>query len=138
MKLPCAVALMLLSLARGQIQVFLSSEQPDASGEMNRLSRKADLEWVNASDLASNATRLTINASQTKQELLGFGGAITDSSAYVFSTLHQSLQEDGRSWLSMRDSHSRAPTVEHGGSRCLNRLCLTQCSSCSTATAGTG
>lgn len=94
-RLIAASLLLVIQGTLGQIQVYLSAKDADSeTGEKARLTKQDDLEWLDSSSLDANATRLSITSGTTKQDIIGFGGAITDSSAFVFKDLRKSLQEE--------------------------------------------
>ena len=77
------------SVATAPVELYLSAKEP-----RERLSRLDDLEWVPATGntklAGSNSSTVKVfvrAATGRKQTLEGFGGAITDSSAFVYSTL---------------------------------------------------
>jgi len=49
------------------------------------------LSWKPAAEIASNA--ITLNPAATKQEVLGFGGALTDATCYVLSQLTEAERQ---------------------------------------------
>ena len=86
------------SVASGALQESVRGVGP--TGEItvritegtNRFAAQPPLRWRRA-ERASAAARIVFNPSDTYQELLGFGAALTDASCYLFSQLPGSERE---------------------------------------------
>jgi len=72
-----------------KVEWFQTSE-----GNTDRLTKKAPLHFSSSSNPTTNVFEVRIDPSFKYQEILGFGGAITQSSASVFKKLPQSKQQE--------------------------------------------
>lgn len=79
------VLLCIFSCSLAQINVVQTARDTG-----DRLTTKDQVTWQ--PDFSSPVT-VTVNPSQKFQTILGFGGAFTESSAYVYSTLNANLQK---------------------------------------------
>jgi len=79
------VAALCLKASAETVQLVQTSEASD------RLAKKPDVQVDSAA--AKGVPIISVDASKKKQKIEGFGGAITDSVAHVFSGLNSTLQE---------------------------------------------
>ena len=88
----CAFAALFLSICDAQdpVAVWLSAQERGANA--SRLQRMPDIAW--SASPSPDAARVSVNCSDKRQQLLGFGGAVTDSAAFVFNSLQQSEQDE--------------------------------------------
>jgi len=63
------------------------SEMPGTTPDRERLSRRENVQWTQEAAEGEVDARITVDLTAELQTLQGFGGAVTDSMAYVFSQL---------------------------------------------------